>query len=62
MNPITHAAAEQASYGWLMAGITALFFAMFLLWTWYAYRPSNRARHDAAALIPLHDDELGGTP
>jgi cbb3-type cytochrome oxidase subunit 3 len=60
MNPITHAAAEQSTHGWLMAGITALFFIMFMLWTWYAYRPANRARHDANARLPLQDDELGG--
>ncbi|HMV67541.1 MAG TPA: cbb3-type cytochrome c oxidase subunit 3 [Myxococcota bacterium] len=62
MNPVTEAAAQQASYGWLMSGITALFFVMFMMWTWYAYRPANRARHDEAARLPLQDDELGGTP
>lgn len=62
MNPITHAAAEQSTHGWLMAGITALFFIMFMLWTWYAYRPANRALHDANARLPLQDDELGGIP
>ena len=56
MNPVTHAAAEQTDMGWLLAMVTVLFFASFLYWIFYAWRPANRAFFDQASRIPLTDD------
>lgn len=56
MNPVTHAAANQTDMGWLLAMITAVFFAVFLSWIFYALRPANRAYLEQASRIPLTDD------
>lgn len=56
MNPVFHAAAEAAEYGWLMGVMTAAFLATFLGWTWWAWRPKNRPMMEAAANLPFDDD------
>ena len=57
MNPIFKAAAEATTGGWLLGVMTIVFLAFFILWTWWAYRPANRAKMAAAALMPLDDGE-----
>jgi cbb3-type cytochrome oxidase subunit 3 len=48
---------NTSSLGWLGGGLTALFLASFLGWTWFAYSPANRARHEAAGNLPLEGDD-----
>lgn len=55
MNEIFRTAAETARLGWLMGLLTVLFLAVFLYWTWWAYRAGNRARLDAASRLPFTD-------
>ncbi len=59
MNPVFKAAADTAQMGWLMGFMTLVFLGIFAAWTWWAYRPANAARWEAAGRIPL-DDAPGG--
>ncbi|HEU5040685.1 MAG TPA: CcoQ/FixQ family Cbb3-type cytochrome c oxidase assembly chaperone [Gemmatimonadales bacterium] len=55
MNEVFRAAAESARLGWIMGLLTVLFLAVFLYWTWWAYRAGNRARLDEASRMPFTD-------
>ena len=59
MNPLLHEAAASVRLGWLMAGLTVVFFAAFLGWVWYAYHPARRERLDEAAKLPFMDGGEG---
>jgi cbb3-type cytochrome oxidase subunit 3 len=55
MNPLFHAAAQSAQFGWVMGVMTVVFIAVFLAWTWYAWAPSNRQLMRDMAAMPLND-------
>lgn len=57
MNQVTEAAAASAELGWLMGVMTVVFFATFLGWAWWAYRPANRLNMEEAGRLPLNDLE-----
>lgn len=50
---------SQLTMGWgfgfgdLGGVLTALFFAVFVYWGWWAYSPSNRATHEKNGEMPL---------
>ena len=58
MNPIYSAASDGIQGGTLMGLMTAFFLAVFVFWTWWAYRPSAAENLNAAAAMPLDDGEL----
>lgn len=49
--------ADTMPLGWLGGLLTAVFLACFLGWAWWAYRPANRARHEASGRIPFEGEE-----
>lgn len=53
MNPIYHEASGLVQDAWLMGVMTVLFVACFLGWGFWAYRPKNRTKMEAAARLPL---------
>jgi cbb3-type cytochrome oxidase subunit 3 len=55
VSPVTDAVAQSAELGWVLGVMTVTFFAAFVGWTLWAWWPANRARLDAAALLPLED-------
>ena len=57
MNPLFAEAGRLAQHGWIMGVTTALFLACFVGWTWWAFSARNRARMNAAALLPLSEDD-----
>jgi len=57
VSPVTDAVAQSAQLGWVLGLMTVAFFATFVGWTLWAWWPSNRARLDAAALLPLEDSQ-----
>lgn len=57
MSQLTNAVAETIQGGTLMGVLTVVFVAFFVAWTWWAWRPSNRAGMEAAARIPFDDGE-----
>jgi cbb3-type cytochrome oxidase subunit 3 len=50
-------AAASIEMGWLLGVMTAVFFAAFLYWVWYAYAPSHKRRLEEAALLPFDGGE-----
>ena len=56
MNPLWREAAGFVEHAWIMGATTILFLACFVGWTWWAFSSRNRARHEAAALLPLSED------
>lgn len=59
MNEVTRTAAAAHQLAWLGTAMTVTFFVMFVGWVVWAWWPSNRARFDAMARIPLDDDQGG---
>ncbi len=57
MNPIRDAAADAATYGWLLGLMTALFTVGFGGWVVWACLPGNRSRFDDAARLPFDDGD-----
>jgi len=55
MNPVFHAAAESARFGWVMGLMTVVFLGVFLGWALWAWNPANKDAMDAAARMPLSD-------
>jgi cbb3-type cytochrome oxidase subunit 3 len=55
MNHVFRAAAQTVEYAWVMGAMTALFLVFFAGWTWWAFRPKNRARLEEAAQMPFMD-------
>lgn len=55
MNPLLQDAAESVSMGWLLGLMTLFFLAIFLGWTWYAYRPKHRALMEELGRMPFTD-------
>lgn len=53
MNTLLKAASNSIEMGWLLGFMTAVFLAVFLGWTWWAYSPSNRQVMDDYARIPF---------
>jgi cytochrome c oxidase cbb3-type subunit 4 len=51
-------AATTTDLGWLMGVMTVLFLLFFAGWVWWAFAPRNRARHEAASMIPFDDSEV----
>ena len=54
---IKGAAAESTQLGWLMGWMTVVFVAVFVGWALWAWLPSRKGAMDAAARIPLDNDE-----
>jgi len=48
--------AAMAEMGTLMGFTTALFIAVTVAWTLWAYWPSRKAEMDAAALLPFEEE------
>lgn len=46
-----------ASIGWLGSALTVTFCVVFAGWSWWAWRPANRANMEAWSRIPLEDGE-----
>lgn len=57
MNTLMREAGASVEMGWLLGVMTAVFFASFLYWIWYAYAPSRKPMMDEAALIPFDGEE-----
>ena len=57
MNPVFHEAARYAELGWIMGLTTVLFLGCFVGWSWYALSRRNTARLNAAAWLPLSEDD-----
>lgn len=57
MNTLMREAGASVSMGWLLGGMTILFFATFLYWTWYAYAPSRREFMEEASRLPFEGGE-----
>lgn len=55
MNPLTREAAESVTLGWVLGVTTAVFFAGFLYWIWWAWARRNKARWEADSRLPLND-------
>lgn len=55
MNPLLKEAATQVELGWLLGGMTAVFLATFLFWTWWAYTGRHAKRFDADSRLPFTD-------
>ena len=55
MNHVLQAAAEHVQLGWVLGVMTVIFLAWFVGWTIWAFLPSNRARFEKAARMPLTD-------
>ena len=53
MNPLLNEAAGSVQLGWLMGVMTVVFFAAFLAWVWYAYRPKHREMMEEIAQMPF---------
>lgn len=60
MNTVLHAAADSVQLGVLLGGTTVFFIAFFLAWTLWSWAPSNRARLDGYARLPLDDGDSNG--
>ncbi len=43
--------------GWMRGVITVLTLAVFLGICWWAYRPGNKSRFEADAMLPFADDD-----
>ena len=56
MNPIFKLAAENSTAGPMMGGITLMFMACFVYWTWWAYSPANAKNLEAASRMPLDEE------
>jgi cbb3-type cytochrome oxidase subunit 3 len=57
VNTLMREAAASIEMGWLLGVMTAVFFAAFLYWVWYAYAPSHKRRLEEAALLPFDGGE-----
>ena len=57
MNQLYSEAGETARLGWMMGLLTLQFLAAFCAWAWWAWRPANRARLEAASYLPFDDGE-----
>lgn len=55
MNPLLREAAASVQLGWVLGVMTVVFFAVFLGWAWYAYRPKHRAMMDEIGRMPFMD-------
>ena len=58
MNTLMREAADSVAMGWLLGGMTIVFFASFLYWIWYAYAPSRREFMEEASRLPFEGGEL----
>ena len=59
MNPLIREAVNSVQYGWFLGFMTVLFFAFFLAWVWWAYKPENKEKLDRAALLPFTEGGEG---
>jgi cbb3-type cytochrome oxidase subunit 3 len=55
MNPLINEAASTVTLGWVLGVMTAIFFAAFLFWAWWAWTARNKARWEADSRLPLND-------
>jgi len=55
MNPLINEATSTVTLGWVLGAMTAIFFAGFLFWAWWAWRGKNKARWEADSRLPLND-------
>jgi cbb3-type cytochrome oxidase subunit 3 len=62
MNPVYTAASATTELGWVLGLTTALFFAAFTGWIFYALTPTNAATFRAAARLPLDSSDEGTGP
>ena len=53
MNPLINEAQNIVQGGWLLGLMTAVFFATFLYWFWYAYAPSHKERLEDLGNMPF---------
>jgi cbb3-type cytochrome oxidase subunit 3 len=57
VNPLRSEAALYVEYAWVMGVMTALFLLCFVGWIWWAWADGNRGRIEAAARMPLAEDD-----
>ncbi len=57
MNTLMREAGASVQMGWLLGVMTAVFFASFLYWVWYAYAPSRKGIMHEASLMPFDEGE-----
>jgi cbb3-type cytochrome oxidase subunit 3 len=57
MSQLMREAGTTVELGWLLGVLTAVFFASFLFWVWYAYAPSRKSIMDEASRMPFDGDE-----
>ena len=55
MTALFHQAADSYQFLWASAAMTALFVAVFLGWTAWAFWPSRKQAMEEAARMPLDD-------
>jgi cbb3-type cytochrome oxidase subunit 3 len=55
MNPLINEATSTVTLGWVLGVTTAVFFAGFLFWVWWAWSGRNKARWEADSRLPLND-------
>ena len=57
MNDAMSTAAATADLGWVAGVMTAVFLVTFVVWTWYAYAPSQRKHMEEASRLPFDGGE-----
>jgi len=60
MNTVMRHASESVELGTLLGATTVLFLLFFTAWTLWSWAPSNRARLDRYARLPLDDGDSNG--
>lgn len=60
MNTVIHHAAETVQLGNLLGVTTVAFTLFFAAWALWSWAPSNRARLDRYARLPLDDGDSNG--
>lgn len=55
MNPLLKEAAASVQLGWVLGVMTVVFFAVFLGWAFWAYRPKHRAMMEEIGRMPFMD-------
>ena len=59
MNTLLQAARESVQMGWLLGGMTLVFFVFFVGWIWWTWHPANDELMEEAAQMPFMDGGEG---
>lgn len=59
MNPLIREASSQVGLGWLMAIMTVVFIAVFVMWCFWIYAPQRKAHMESFGRLPLDDGDEG---